>query len=87
MPCGRNHRLASCWDQLENSERSEDGCQKCSACAFEQGYVDGIANRESNFNSIMSELPDQNIEQHKNARQAYERGYALGKRMKNGFLP
>lgn len=87
MPCERDHRFAACWNHLENSERSEDGYQKCVACAFEQGYIDGIANRESNFNSIMSNLPDRNIEPHKNARQAYERGYALGNSMKKGILP
>lgn len=92
--CGKHHINAQCWDSLPNSDRSEDGCDRCPACAFEQGYVDGISGRKPNFDKLLDDNPIYTHPrlkkwsgQQKNCRHAYRLGYDLGKKMYNGSLP
>lgn len=96
--CTRDHIKAKCWDFLPDSNNPTDGCDVCPACAFEQGYRDGIRGWDSQFDTYVYArvLPstiypcrgqDGNIINKKSARDAYERGYCIGVRMLGGYLP
>lgn len=87
MSCEKHHRFAKCWDSLSNLNNGEDGCNLCPGCAFSQGLVDGLRNQESDFDSVKRNIPEWDIGKNKNAREAYEHGHVLGKRMFDGYLP
>ena len=61
-----------------------EGERKCPACAFEQGYKDGLEGRKRNMDVVLSELPKANSEDYKNksCEMAYVKGFDIGNKIK-----
>ena len=94
--CEKDHKKARCWDSLPNSDDPHAGCDVCPACAFEQGYRDGIRDNSPNFAQYIEILPSTYypcfnsygvLIGKKSAQDAYNRGHRLGKQMLDGYLP
>ena len=57
------------------------GRHKCAACAYEQGYQDGLNHKENiDLNDILSNLEDSQAQgqRHKSPHAGYARGYYDG---------
>lgn len=87
MPCDKNHRNAPSLDTLDKAQSNSEGRHKCPGCAMIAGFSDGLDGLEPRFDEIKDSLEDSQAQRgrHKNARQAYERGYLLGKNERNSI--
>lgn len=80
MICNDNHRSAPSLSTLDNDQSNPDGRHKCPGCALIAGFNDGFSGIQMRFEQIKDYLNDSQAQmgRHKNARQAYEKGYILG---------
>ena len=81
MACKKDHSAVQ--SVMENLPVDQGGWgrHKCAACAYEQGYQDGLAHREIiDFPSILQNLEDSQAQaqRHKSPHAAYALGYAQG---------
>lgn len=85
--CNKNHRSAPTLTTLDTDQSDPNGRHKCAGCAIIAGFSDGLEGIDSRFDTIKDTLPESQAKagRHKNARQAYERGYALGQNERNNI--
>lgn len=60
------------------------GRHKCAACAFEEGYDDGIKGVKRDVDIVLEQLPDGQAknQRHKSCEAAYEKGYEIANKVK-----
>lgn len=87
MSCNRNHRSAPSLTTLDPDQSNSEGRHKCPGCALIAGFIDGFDGVEKRFDEIKDSLDDSQAQsgRHKNAHQAYNRGYELGKKERNNI--
>jgi hypothetical protein len=63
------------------NDQSGDGRHKCAACAYEQGYADGLKRKRNiDINAILRDLPysQAQTQRHESVHLAYALGYYEG---------
>jgi len=80
MICTDPHRYDSDFDVLPESQANSEGRHKCAGCAYDQGYSDGLARVEPNFDAEDLPYSQAGVVRHKSPHAAYNMGYADGMR-------
>lgn len=64
------------------------GRHKCAACAFEEGYNDGLKGLRRNIETVMNSLPDgqAKAQRHKSPELAYAKGLEIGEKVHNKIM-
>lgn len=81
MYCKKEHRYLADFSQLPDSQDNKSGDRHiCAGCAYEEGLKDGL--NSLSRKKDLSHLPysQAGTVRHKGAMEAYELGYAEGKR-------
>lgn len=84
MSCTKeHHELQGIMSKLPISQGGP-GRHKCAACAFEEGYSDGITGVKRNVDDVIAALPDgqAKAQRHKSCEIAYEKGFEIGSKVK-----
>lgn len=85
MECNKPHRYDSVFEELPENQGGE-GRHLCAGCAYDEGYKDGLEEREKRSLSELN-LPKSQAGQvrHKDAQAAYDLGYEKGQEDRNTY--
>lgn len=81
MACSKDHSAVQSIMSTLPVDQGGVGRHKCAACAYEQGYRDGLVHKESiDLASILEHLEDSQAmaQRHKSPHAAYALGYYNG---------
>ncbi len=81
MICNKEHRYLTEYESLPNAQDNQSGGRHiCAGCAYEEGLRDGLDSNPPKTD--LSHLPysQAGTVRHKDAKEAYDEGYLLGKR-------
>lgn len=84
MICRKEHsEIQPLLAMLPNSQGGP-GRHKCAACAFEEGYEDGMKGVKREVDSVLETLPDGQArnQRHKSCESAYEKGFEIATKVK-----
>ena len=84
MTCKKEHSdIQNLLALLPNSQGGP-GRHKCAACAFEEGYTDGIKGIKREIDSVLENLPEGQAknQRHKSCEAAYEKGFEIATKVK-----
>lgn len=84
MICKKEHSdIQNLLAMLPNSQGGP-GRHKCAACAFEEGYTDGIKGVKREVDSVLETLPEGQAknQRHKSCEAAYEKGFEIATKVK-----
>lgn len=84
MTCKKEHSdIQDLLAMLPNSQGGP-GRHKCAACAFEEGYADGIKGIKREIDYVLENLPEGQAknQRHKSCETAYEKGFEIATKVK-----
>lgn len=84
MSCKEKHSdIQNIMSQLPYSQKGL-GRHKCAACAFEEGYKDGLKGIKRDIDKVVFNLPESQSknQRHKSCEMAYEKGFEIGYKVK-----
>lgn len=84
MACKKEHSdIQNLLATLPNSQGGP-GRHKCAACAFDEGYADGMKGVKRDVDSVIELLPDGQAknQRHKSCEAAYEKGFEIATKVK-----
>ena len=84
MTCKKEHSdIQNLLAMLPNSQGGP-GRHKCAACAFEEGYTDGMNGVKREVDSVLETLPEGQAknQRHKSCETAYEKGFEIATKVK-----
>ena len=84
MICKKEHSdIQTLLATLPNSQGGP-GRHKCAACAFEEGFDDGMKGIKRNVDSVLETLPEGQAknQRHKSCESAYEKGFEIATKVK-----
>ena len=87
MTCKKEHSdIQNLLALLPNSQGGP-GRHKCAACAFEEGYTDGIKGIKREIDSVLENLPEGQAknQRHKSCETAYEKGFEIATKVKSSM--
>lgn len=87
MICQKEHSdIQGLMDMLPYSQGGP-GRHKCAACAYEEGYEDGMRGVKRDVDSVLETLPEGQAknQRHKSCESAYEKGYEIATKVKSSI--
>ena len=87
MSCKQKHTdIQNIMSQLPYSQKGL-GRHKCAACAFEEGYKDGLKGIKREIDKVVFNLPESQSknQRHKSCEMAYEKGFDIGYKVKKSI--
>lgn len=84
MICKEEHSEIQALLALLPNSQGGPGRHKCAACAFEEGYSDGMKGIKREVDSVIETLPESQYknERHKSCESAYEKGFEIATKVK-----
>ena len=76
--CNDNHRYAEIFKGLSYSQSHEEGRHRCTGCAYEAGFRDGLNNERHSLNELNLPYSQAGTGRHRSAQEAYNLGWEKG---------
>lgn len=76
--CKKEHRYAESFKNLPESQSPEQGRHLCAACAYEEGFSDGLNHKKRSLESLNLPYSQAGTVRHKSAQAAYNLGWEEG---------